>query len=46
MADQLSSGTIGTIAISIPIEENKAIARDTQLTLALQRLKEDEVQNQ
>ena len=33
------------IAISIPPEENTAISRDAQLSLALQQLEEDEVQN-
>ena len=33
------------IAISSPPEDNAAISVDTQLTLALQRLEEDELQN-
>ena len=33
------------IAISSPPEENTAISRDAQLSLALQQLEEDEVQN-
>ena len=45
MVDQLSSGMICVISISIPPEDNTDISRDTHLALALQRLEEDEVQN-
>ena len=45
MIDQLSSGMIGTISISIPQEENTSISRDTQLDLSLQQLEEDKVNN-
>ena len=45
MVHQLSLVMIGPTAISIPLEDNSAISRDTQLALALQRLEEDEVQN-
>ena len=43
MIDQISSGIIGVITISIPPEDNTAISRDAQLALALQQLEEDEV---
>ena len=45
MIDQLSSGMIGTISISIPQEENTSISRDTQLDLSLQQHEEDKVNN-
>ena len=45
MIDQLSSGIIGAIAISIPPEGNVDISRDAQLALSLQKLEEDGVQN-
>ena len=45
MADQLSSGMIGVIAISNPPEDNTDISRYAQLALVLQELEEDEVQN-
>ena len=45
MVDQLSSGIIGANAISSPPEDNAAIYRDAQISLALQRLEEDEVHN-
>ena len=45
MEDQLSSGIIRAIAISIPTEDNVDIPRDAQLALAMQQLEEDAVQN-
>ena len=45
MIDQLSSGIIGAIAISIPPEGNVDISIDSQLALSLQKLEEDGVQN-
>ena len=41
MFDQLSSGMIDAIAISIPPDKSTAISRDAQLDLELQRLEED-----
>ena len=45
MVDQLSSGMVGVISISIPPEDNADISIDSQLALALQQLEEEKVQN-
>ena len=45
MVDQLSSGIIGMIVISIPPEDNTSIFRYDTFALALQRLEEDKAHN-
>ena len=45
MVDQLSLEMIGTIAISIPQEDNTTISRDSTIAFVLQKLEYDKVQN-
>ena len=45
MVDQLSLEIIGTIAISIPQEDNTNISIDAQISFLLQQLEDDKVQN-